>query len=79
MYYLYILECANGTYYTGITTDVARRFDEHKRGVGARYTRSSGVHRVAYSEKHTNRSQAQKREAEVKRLSHSEKQALCAQ
>jgi putative endonuclease len=66
MYFLYILECKDGSLYTGITTDVKRRFEEHVSGEGARYTRSRGVLRVAYSEKLLNRSLALKREAEIK-------------
>ncbi len=66
MYYVYILKCKNGSLYTGITTDVKRRFHEHKTGVGARYTRSREVEKVVYTEKHSDRSSASKREAEIK-------------
>jgi len=63
---VYIIECADGSLYTGITTDVARRFAEHKAGTGGHYTRSKEVVRVAYSEQHPDRSSASKREAEIK-------------
>ena len=63
---MYIIECADGSLYTGITTDVARRFAEHKAGTGGHYTRSKEVVRVAYSEQHPDRSSASKREAEIK-------------
>ncbi len=66
MYFVYILECKNGALYTGITTDVSRRFSEHKNGKGGHYTRSSGVRRLLYSEEHPNRSSALKREAQLK-------------
>ncbi|MDP2594098.1 MAG: GIY-YIG nuclease family protein [bacterium] len=66
MYFVYIIECADGSLYTGITTDVVRRFAEHKSGIGGHYTRSKEVVRVAYSEQHPDRSSALKREAEIK-------------
>lgn len=66
MYFLYILECGDGSLYTGITTDVKRRFIEHQNKKGGGYTRSRGVVRVAYQEPHPDRSQALRREAEVK-------------
>ncbi len=67
MYFLYILKCTDGSLYTGITTDVARRLAEHKAGKGGSYTGSREVVRVAYSEKFPDRSSASKREAEIKR------------
>jgi len=66
MYYLYILECKGGSLYTGITTDINRRFTEHKTGVGGHYTRAMQVERVVYTEEHPDRSSASKREAEIK-------------
>ena len=68
-YYVYILKCADGSLYTGITTDVARRFAEHKNGSGAHYTRSHMPVKIVYTEKRNDRSRAQKREAEIKKLS----------
>ncbi len=73
MYFLYILQCSDKTLYTGITTDVARRFDEHKKGKGGHYTSSRKVLRVVYTEKHKNRSLASKREAEIKKWSRAKK------
>lgn len=67
MYFLYILKCADGSLYTGITTDVARRLAEHKTGKGGNYTRSRRVLCIVYTEKHPDRSAASKREAEIKR------------
>ena len=66
MYFVYLLECKDGSLYTGITTDVDRRFVDHKNGVGGSYTRSKGVKNVVYTEKHPDRSSASKREAEIK-------------
>ncbi len=65
-YYVYLLECADATIYTGVTTDVARRFSEHQQGSGARYTRARKACRILYAEKQKTRSLAQKREAEIK-------------
>jgi predicted GIY-YIG superfamily endonuclease len=66
MYFVYLMECGDKSIYTGITTDVARRFREHKAGVGGRYTRAKQVTKVLYTEKYTTRSKALKREAEIK-------------
>ena len=74
-YYLYILQCKDGTLYTGITTDVRRRFKEHLgkagggagAGIGARYTRSHQPEKIVYTEAHPTRSAALKREAEIKK------------
>lgn len=66
MYFLYILECEGGVLYTGITTDVERRFNEHKAGIGARFTRAHEAMRIAYTEEYADRSSALKREAEIK-------------
>ena len=77
-YFVYILECADGSLYTGLTTDVERRFAEHKADAGGAYTRSHGAERLVYTEKKKDRSAASKREAEIKRLSRAEKLALIA-
>jgi putative endonuclease len=77
-YSVYILECADGSFYTGVTTDVDRRFKEHQAGTGARYTRSRGAVRMVYAEVCGTRSEAQKREASIKRLTRQEKKSLVA-
>ncbi|MCE9643988.1 GIY-YIG nuclease family protein [Candidatus Parcubacteria bacterium] len=79
MYYVYILECADGSLYTGITTDVERRFEEHKAGTGGHYTRSRSVTEIVYTEKQPDRSSASKREAEIKRLPKAKKLLLIKQ
>lgn len=73
MYYVYIIECKDGTLYTGITTDVQRRFKEHSLGKGGAYTRSKKVKKVLYIEKLKTRSRALKREYEIKNLNRKEK------
>lgn len=78
MYFVYMIECADQTIYTGITTDLQRRFKEHKAGKGGHYTKAHGVKSLIYSEESPNRSAASKREAEIKRLTRSEKIALMA-
>jgi len=79
MYIVYILECNDGTLYTGITTDIARRLKEHTEGIGSKYTKARGVRKVVYKEVCVNRSEASKREAEIKRLSRDEKIHLLTQ
>lgn len=66
MYFVYIIQCKDRSLYTGITTDLKRRFKEHKEGLGGHYTRSHKVQKILYTEKRSTRSAAQKREAEIK-------------
>ena len=66
MYYVYLLQCSDGTIYTGITTDVERRFQEHKNGKGGHYTSSRKAVKLLYTEKQKDRSNALEREAEIK-------------
>lgn len=73
---VYILECDDGSLYTGMTNDVIARFNVHKAGKGGRYTRSHGVKRLAYSESGLTRSEALKREAAIKQLSKAKKEEL---
>ena len=77
---VYILECADNTLYTGITTNIARRVDEHNHSnKGARYTRSRRPVRLAYQENCDSRSAASKREYSIKQLARQEKQQLINQ
>jgi putative endonuclease len=79
-YSVYILECADGTYYTGITTDLARRIDEHNHsGKGARYTRARRPVTLRYHETCADKSHALKREITIKRLTRTAKTHLIAQ
>jgi putative endonuclease len=77
-YFVYILECADGSLYTGVTTDVARRLAEHKSGTASHFTRAKKAKRMVYSEPQPDRSAAQKREAEIKKWPRSKKLALIA-
>lgn len=76
MYYLYILKCQDGTLYTGITTDVERRFNEHKSGKGGHYTSTKKAVKILYTEEYPNRSEASKREAEIKKWTRKKKLQL---
>ena len=77
---VYMLRCADGTLYTGITTDIARRIAEHngEGGPGARYTRSRRPVQLVYVEAAANRAEAARREAAIKRLDRVRKLVLCA-
>ncbi len=66
VYFVYLLECGDGSIYTGVTTNVERRFAEHKSGKGAKYTCAKGAKRILHVEKYKDRSSAQKRELEIK-------------
>ena len=76
MWYLYILQCGDGSLYTGITTDVEKRLEAHRSGKGAKYTRGRLPLALKYREACGTHSDALKRELEVKRLSREEKLAL---
>lgn len=73
MYYVYILQCSDDSLYTGITTDVARRFEEHKNKTAAHYTRAHDAVKIVYTEECFDRSTALKREAEIKKWSREKK------
>ena len=76
IWHLYILRCKDGTLYTGITTDVEKRFAAHQSGKGAKYTRGRGPLELVYREECGIHSDALKREIEVKKLTREQKQAL---
>lgn len=78
---VYMLRCADGSLYTGITTDIQRRLAEHngdEAAPGARYTRARRPVTLAYVEAADSRSAAARREAAIKRLDRTHKLALCA-
>lgn len=75
-YYVYILLCKDGSYYTGYAKDVKSRVERHKKGQGAKYTRMHKTEKTVYVEEFDSRSEAMKREREIKSLSHSKKQRL---
>ncbi len=76
--YVYILECADGTLYTGWTNDLTRRVAAHNAGQGAKYTRTRRPVRLRYSETFSRKEEAQAREWAIKQLSRREKLALIA-
>ena len=76
MYEVYIVECRDGTLYTGISTDPDRRLREHNRGSGAKYTRSRRPVTLCYREPAGDRSAALQRECAIKRLTRREKLEL---
>ena len=73
-YSIYLVRCRDGSSYTGITTDVSRRFSEHEDGMkGAKYLRGKGPLKLVYQQEIGDRSLAQKIESRIKRLSNTEK------
>ena len=79
-WFVYMVEAENGYLYTGITTDLARRFSEHQtKQAGAKFFNSSPPKKIVFHEPHSNRSSASKREASIKKLSRKEKIALIKQ
>jgi putative endonuclease len=75
-YYVYILLCDDGSYYTGYTKNVALRFEKHKKGRGARYTKMHRPKKVVHVEEFKTRRNAIRRELEIKALNHGEKHDL---
>ncbi len=76
VWFVYILECRDGSLYTGITIDVARRYALHAAGRGARYTRSHPPERLLASFEHPDRSSAARAEYAIKQLPAAAKRAL---
>lgn len=77
-WFVYILECEDGSLYTGIARDVQARFAQHLAGKGAKYTRGRPPKRVLARFECADRSEALRREAAIKRLPVARKRALCA-
>lgn len=77
-WWVYVLECRDGTLYTGCTDDIPRRLAAHNAGRGAKYTRGRGPVTLRYREETPDKPAALRREAAIKRLSRPEKQALIA-
>ena len=73
---LYILRCRDGSLYTGITTDVDKRFEAHASGKGAKYTRGRGPLELVYSEECPDHSAALRRELQIKALPRPEKEKM---
>lgn len=75
-HFVYIIRSQDGRYYTGYTTDLERRFKEHQAGTGGKFTRSFGVETILYHEVYENKSEALKREIQIKGWSRVKKEAL---
>ena len=75
---IYIIECHDGSLYTGITIDLEKRLAAHNAGKGAKYTASRRPVQLVYCEEVANRSEASKRENTIKKLNRNDKLALCA-
>lgn len=75
---VYLLRCRDGSLYTGITSDLARRLARHRAGMASAYTRARRPLRLVYTERQPSRSAALRREAALKRLSRAAKLALVA-
>lgn len=76
MWYVYILKCNDGTLYTGITNNLDKRVSSHNKGTGAKYTKTRLPVEVVYHEEATDRSEASKREHQIKKLSRLAKENL---
>jgi putative endonuclease len=76
MYFVYILLCSDNSFYTGSTNNVEKRFQDHVSGKGAKYTKSHKPIKIIYQEKFNTKSDALKREIEIKKLSRKEKETL---
>jgi putative endonuclease len=74
--YCYIVECADGTFYTGWTTDPERRVAQHNKGVGAKYTSMRRPVKLVYVETYPNRTEAMKRELAIKKMRRAQKSKL---
>lgn len=73
---VYLLTCADGTFYAGVALDLEKRINAHNAGKGAKYTRGRGPVMLVYAEEAISRSEAQKREAELKKLTPAKKREL---
>lgn len=76
IYYVYILRCGDGSFYTGWTNDLKKRLTAHQEGRGAKYTRGRGPLQLVYTEEFDNKSEAIKREYHIKKMSRKEKETL---
>ena len=78
VWYVYLLECQNKDLYTGITDNLERRFARHAAGRGGHFTKSFGAKKILFSEEHSTKSEALKREAQIKGWTRKKKLALIA-
>lgn len=75
-WYVYILECQDGFYYTGMTWDIAQRMEEHLSGKGSKFTARHGVRSLRYVEAFSDLEEARLRERQLKDFSRKKKEAL---
>ena len=75
-WFVYIIECLDRTYYTGMTWNIQKRFEQHISGMGGVYTKEHGVKKLAYVERHTDLEQARQRERQIKDWNQTKKQKL---
>lgn len=76
-FYVYILQCSDGTFYTGYTNDIEKRLSDHNKGIGSRYTKSRRPCSLVYIEEYTSKSEAMSREWHIKHtMSRKEKEEL---
>lgn len=76
LWHVYILECSDDSLYTGVTNDIQSRLYKHMSKKGAKYTKSRGVKRLAYTEEFDTKSEAMKRESEIKSWDRTQKLEL---
>ena len=79
MAFVYLVRCADGTFYAGYAEDVQKRVAAHNAGRGAKYTRARRPVTLVYTEELPDKSQALRREAQLKKLTHAEKERLAAE
>jgi putative endonuclease len=75
-FFVYIIECLDNSYYTGYTTDLVKRFELHKLGKGAKYTRAKKAKKLVYFEEFLTKEEAMKREYEIKQFKREDKEKL---
>lgn len=75
-HFIYMIECADGSLYTGWTTDLKGRIQAHNKGTGAKYTRGRGPVKLLYSEAYPSKEEALKRECQIKKLKREKKLEL---
>ena len=75
-WYVYIIECLNGKYYTGMTCNIISRYKQHQKGAGSIYTKKYGVKKLSYYEEHNNLDDARYREKQIKKWRQEKKENL---
>lgn len=76
MFYVYFLECRDGSFYCGYTNDLDKRVKNHNKGIGSKYTKKRRPVRLIYSEEYETRASAMKREYALKQLTRKQKEEL---